>query len=358
MADLNETIAKLSESLSQHSATALVNLSLPEFNGSPNQDINTFLKKFKSATITLNDSLKCLALERSLVGPAHTWAKNHVKSDLRAGNWRATKQALLKRFQAPDQPLRNLNKLTNLKYNPSDMTLSSYVEVFVDTYRKVYPGCADQDVIRNLALKLTPEILLHLNMLSDSWTTFEFMDDFMTLVQRVEHKILPYEKSTKTDDNSNLVKLTEVIQDLRNTVINRGEKEKAVQPEQTEVIAAVVKEPLRYPKNNQQQVAYPGNHNPYPQNYGNQHDQYQGNYRPQNSHPNAMQNQFDNRERNKRGNNYQRINDHDKRPKTDTTSRNHLQRQYEQRFGKPPGPCYTCGANHFNKHCPYNELKN
>lgn len=354
MADLNETITKLSESLSQHSAAALVNLTLPEFDGSPSQDINTFMKKFKSATITLNDSLKCLALDRCLVGPAHTWSKNTIKADLKTGNWRSAKQALLKRFQAPDQVLRYLDKLSKLKYNPEAMTLSSYVEVFADIYKKAHSNCMDQDILRSLSLKLTPEIILHLNMLSDSWVTLDSMRDFMSLIQRVEHKILPYERSTKTDENNNLAKLTEAIQELKNTVISKNEDDRNSQAKQTEVLAAVAREPMRYPRRDQGVPNQVANYNQPRQQQG-----YRGSYQNiDNSHYNGPQNQINLQDRNKRGNYYPGTGNQDKRPRTDLRPPDDLQRQYEQRFGRPPGPCYTCNGNHFNKHCPYNELKN
>lgn len=72
-------LQRLVETINQQSMSAISTLQLPEFSGFLREDVRAFMRKFKLATATLNDKMKCLALSRALQDTAHVWAKNNIK---------------------------------------------------------------------------------------------------------------------------------------------------------------------------------------------------------------------------------------------------------------------------------------
>lgn len=329
MADLNETLGKLNESIGQHSATALINIQLPSFGGLPNEDIHKFLKDFKAATITCNEELRCLALDKALIGCAHTWAKKHIKDEIKKGDWQEAKKKFRKRFIPPDENLRYLEKLSKMKYNSSEITLSCYVEAFADTYSKAHKDAFDKDIIRSLRINLPHDIIRNLNVLSESWAELDNLDSFMKIVDRLERSILPYD-SKPSSVHPDYAKLTAVIEGLEKKITTQQAQIKAEQQEQKEVIAAVTRQTSQ---RSQQERGYKRAHD-------------DGDNQPR----------TDNRY-SKRFNNNPKPNSDAAYDRQETKSRAQLQQEYEQTHGKVPGPCWTCGDNHFNKHCPYRPLK-
>lgn len=334
MAELNESLSRLSETFNQYSAAALTNLSLPEFSGKPGQDINDFLRRFKSATITLADDLKCQALNRSLIEPAYTWAKANIKSEIKSGNWKGAKQKLLKRFTLEDIDLKYHEKLSRLKYDPRESTLSSFVEVYADLFKKTHSTYTDKDIILALRFNLPAEILGHLNSISDNWTDLESLADMMKLIQRIERKILPYRKQDKSDDN-NIALLAKTIKELQDTIIAQKSLEKPHAEAQTEVVALVDHQRSNRYRPQGQNRAYNG----------------------EPRHPNADRYRS-NQTQGKRDNYYSRQDDPERKRRPPDESPEEMQRRYEVEFGKPPGPCWKCRGAHFNRHCPYMQLKN
>lgn len=339
---LNETISKLGDSLNQYSATALVNLTLPEFTGHPSQDVKDFIRKFKIATIALNDDLRCIALNRALTGSAHTWAKIGIKSEIAASDWSGAKKKLIERFAPPNQGLRYLEKLSKLRYNPSDFTLSSYIELYSDLYRKSYKDCTENSIIRGLSLNLSSDILKHFYTLSNDWIDFKSIKELMTLAKRVEHGILPYEQKAKAEESGTISELTKAIKNLQDAVIAQKSEAKSNQPESSQMIAAITGGQHSKPPN------IHGNKAPYldqgrnPR-YANQYSQKRSN---------VYQNTYRDNQRNPRKD--AAPTDAAKQPQEDKYSEK--RRKYEAVHGPIPGPCWTCGGKHFNRHCPYSAL--
>lgn len=321
---MNETLSKLSESLGQHAAMVLTNLHLPTFGGLPNEDVHKFLKEFKASTITLNDELRCLALDKALIGCAHTWAKKHIKTDIKVGNWIEAKHKLRERFVPPDENLRHLEKLSKMKYNPTEITLSCYIEGFATTYVKAHEGAADKDVIRALRVNLPHEVIHNLNILSENWADLNSVEEFMKIIQRIERSIIPFEKKQNAV-NPEYVKLSAAIEDLSKKLT--AQPVKTEKPEQVEVLAAVSRPAdNRNQPNRGQKRTYHGEQQQSNQGYS---KRYNGGYRANN-----------NTQYNQQG----------------SKTKTQLQEEYERSHGKPPGPCYTCQELHFHRHCPYRAL--
>ena len=99
---MEATWHKLTSSLNQYAASSLASVILPEFKGAPNEDVHDFLCKFKKATATFNDELKCLALQKALSGAAQVWAKHNLKVEFNVGDWKTAKSALIERFGPPN----------------------------------------------------------------------------------------------------------------------------------------------------------------------------------------------------------------------------------------------------------------
>lgn len=101
------------------------------------------------------------------VGPDHTWAKENLKTITSANDWEA-KKAIVERFALSNQELRHQEKLSELKFDPRESTLTSYVEDFADTYKKAYKQAKDREIIQGLNLNLPNDILRNLDILSET----------------------------------------------------------------------------------------------------------------------------------------------------------------------------------------------
>ena len=317
---MDDSIAKLSDSISQHAATVLINLKIPEFSGAPQQEVSKFIKDFKAATLTLNDELKCLALQRAIVGPARVWAKTNIKQELAEGNWEAAKFKLRKRFSLPGEDLRLSEKLAKMQYDSNDMSLSSYVETYADLFKKVQPNSSDRDVIRGMRLNLSPEILKHLNIISATWTTLTSLREFIVLITRVERDILPFESKSKPDTDANLTAMVSAIKELKE-IVSTQKQPHQIQSQNTEIVAAIANRAPAY--------VQPDNKRPFP---GDHYEQQNGNFKKQFNWPRAPANAGGQQ----------------------VGNQSELQRRYEAKFGKVPYPCRTCCGLHFHRHCPLN----
>lgn len=65
---------------------------VPEFKGSPQEDIEKFLKEFSRATVHLSKEQKCLALKRAPTEDACLFLKNYLKSYITIGDWKEAKK--------------------------------------------------------------------------------------------------------------------------------------------------------------------------------------------------------------------------------------------------------------------------
>lgn len=196
--------------------------------------------------------------------------------------------------------------------------MSSYVEVYANLFRKVHRAASDAGII-HLRLNLPPEILKHFNVLSDSWTKLTSLNAFIVLATRIERDILPYETKPKAEENADFVKLTAAIKELRDTV--QTKKEPEPKPSQAvEVVAAVSG------FSNSRGANQYGNKRNYSDNFQSNQNYYKR--RPQQA--NASN--------------------------SDPSDQAELQHRYEEKHGKVPYPCRFCGAYHFHKHCPLQNI--
>lgn len=72
----DNAIRKLTESLQQQAASLLTSIKVPEFRGTVEEVFEEWYADFKQTTLTFNDGLRCLALQKALFGAARIWAKN------------------------------------------------------------------------------------------------------------------------------------------------------------------------------------------------------------------------------------------------------------------------------------------
>lgn len=353
----DETLNRLSETLDRYAASAISTIPIPEFRGLPGEDVFEFIQRFKLATLTFSEELRCLALNKALIGSAQIWAKESLKSLIKSGHWKPVKKALIERFAAPDQELRHQQKLMKMKFDDVKGSLTSYIEEYAACYRKAFTNAVDTDIIKSLSLNLPSNIVRHLNILSENWVEFQTMALLYSLVKRLESKILPYESIQENKDKASIAELSKTLLEMQATLKASLDKKETPKPD---------KEP-------EEAVALMGRLNNYEQRQG--PDRYQMPLkRP------APYERFDNPSRNRRyvldrrgpqahyGNN-QVATQQDQPPqyrmlppKSNQASENQsinynaLKSAYEQRYGKPPGPCYICGGEHFNRHCLYRDL--
>lgn len=339
------TLLQLSDSISQYAATAINTVTLPQFQGLPNEDVYDFLKRFKLATITFTPDLQCLALNRALQGAAHTWSKS-IKDKIQSGDWKNVKKAMIERFAAPDREMRYRERLAKMKHDPTKETLTSYLEEFIDCYRKANSSVSDKEIIVALKVNLPNSVIRNLNLLSDNWTEATELNTLFKLVRRIENKILPYEPTEDKDGSKlNIQSLTKILEDLKESF--KTVKAKQDENKDQEVVAAIqhqrasVPGPVRqgrpfqpqfrnynYRTNQDRRNWYRGNEQPYNQGFRRQSDE---------NFPATTRMLPE-----KRG--------------QEGGSTETLLTSYEKMYGKLPGPCQICQGQHFNRHCPYKDL--
>lgn len=343
----NDTMEKLNDTLYQYATSALANVSLPEYKGLPQEDVLEFIKRFKSATLPFNDDMKCLSLNKSLVGAAHVWAKENIKQFLKEGNWKAAKKAIIDRFSAPNQEIRHQEKLLKMKFNRADGTLTSYVEIYADLYRKAHKDAVDQDIIRSLSLNLPNDIIKHLNILSENWTTFGSIKELYSLIRRLEFKILPYEPDSENQEEKvSFTALSKMLKDIQESMKKQSDK---LKEDSEEVVAAIQ---TRNYSNKQVYTQQPQRYQPY------YYDRGRGGYR--NNYCNNYRNDREKYDRNEpqlTSENNPRMLPITQPDQPMISNVSKVKENYYAKHGKPPSPCEFCGEDHFNKHCPYVDLE-
>lgn len=344
------TLLKLAESISQQTATALINVSVPQFSGALNEDIHEFLRKYKTATISLGENMKVRALQKALTGQAYTWAKNNIKQEMQEGiNWRLIKKALVERFEAPNSELRFHGKLAKMQFDPTTGTLTSYLESYTECFSKVYTQAKDVDIVSALKLNLPNNIQRALNLLNDEWTKFTKMEDLFKLARRVEEKILPFEKDESSEDKLSANKLVQILDEFKKSMQStKIDNDKPI--EKKENLAAIQCDGLCQ-QNQALAVAYDRNFNG--QNRG-----FNGNRNWREQGENRFKKIYhDRNERRVSTLPYPKKDYAGQFKEKEETGANKFKQIYVTNHGNPPGPCYYCTGFHFNRHCPLRDPK-
>lgn len=343
----DSTILKLAESMNQYTASALTAIQVPEFKGLPNEDVHEFLKKFKVATLILNDEMKCLALQKALTGAAHNWAKNTIKILLSSGEWRAVKKALVERFEGPDRQSRYHERLEKLKFDPVEETLLSFVEKFTDCYRRAFKDPNDEAIITGLKLKLPSKVQRALNILNDEWTSLKTMDEVYKLVRRAESRILPFDDEPQEEDKLTASTMAKLLADFKKSLVQQNIVEKPKPTVEGPVLAAIRLDAnarnnaSNQVVNNSDQPAATANQIYQPRLRGYGRREPLGQYKS-------------NQDRRQAGYPYPAKGPNEKQGFrfNDTSKSQELRNAYYQRYGQPPGPCQLCSGDHYNRHCP------
>lgn len=347
-----QTLQKLTDSMNQYAASAVSAMNVPEFSGSLNEDVRGFLRKFKLSTISLTDEMRCLALEKALQGTAYIWAKENIKSLLKAGNWREAKHALKIRFREPNVEFKYHEQLSKLKFDPKVSSLQSYIENYHNCYSRAFNSTQDSSVITALKLNLPNVVQRSFNVLDDSWTEYTSMKELLNLARRAEEKILPFEQQENTSEKLDVDTLKKLLKDFRDSLVPQklAEESKIVQ-EPDKALALI----QQHESNTFDPRNYRANYNsPHEFEYRRRAEQYQprypartrGNYRSAYNYD-ARQNDQAGMKQKEVPNSMNNIEPASKKPKLSSAYE-----LYISKFGVPPGPCHECGGNHFNRHCP------
>lgn len=402
------TLSRLTESMNQYSASALASLTVPEFKGSPGEDVREFLSNFKTATIYLNDDLRCLAIQKGLMGSAKIWAKANLKNELDSGNWRGVQDKLIKRFEGSDAEIVNLEKLSKLTFEPNQDTLISYLEKYASRYRKAHPSSTDADIVRALKINLPKNVQRGLNILNTGWTELTTMNDLYDLAKLVEEKILAYEATDAEDTQIKASELAKALKEVKDLLMNKEQKkpEAAISNEAASAnlaAARVYQRPATRPSNGQSQdfhsVETQQNFEPTHRQIGFNGPKY---YRGQNSNqphlgragqqrmyrpfyqnrnqpmpyqargysqyryeqPNNRQEWRPTRPMlaNREGHRAIETNSGHSQALVPSNNRDHrapvnsVVEEYFRKYGQPSRPCKVCQGNHYDRHCPYSNL--
>lgn len=336
----DSTLQKLAESVNQYAATALTSIQVPEFAGALDEDVHDFLRRFKLATLSLTPEMRTRALQKSLTGSAYVWAKGNIKRQMASGeDWKVIKKALINRFEAPNSELRHLEKLAKLKFDPKLTTPTSYIENYVDCFRKANPSASDANIVKALKLNLPNNIIRGLNTLNVEWTTFSDVKDLLKLARLVEEKILPFEEKEPAAERFTANDLAKMFKEFKESFEPKKQQD-AAGPSTRDEALAVVQHSTRAIQGSQQAQVRSGFE---------RNNQGKRNWAPNDSYP--YKRVYQARPEQRRS---------DTRPEQpgqgNAPNLNNPLQNYLSRYGRPPTPCYTCSGNHFNRHCPFINL--
>lgn len=312
----------LSETISQQCSVSLNNISVPEFSGLPNEDVHSFLKKFKTSTIGLSVELKCQSLRKALKGTAEIWAKCHIKEDILSANWKTIKNKLISRFSDPDRAQNCRRRLNKMTFKDSESTLLGYTEAFIDCYNRAYPGHKPEDAIHAIELNLPTKIIGHLNQLDHDWNEYTDLSQLYSLIRKLETKILPYETKVETPAPSIVDAVQKMLKEFRDEVVKQKEES---QPEVAQI--ALLDQ----------------------RNWRNNSSAHQCRLRDDSKRHNNEYHQSGDLSVKKPRLSGDEI-DKPGRNKDDKIS--YLIERYRTKFGNVPGGCFICGQPHWKRHCP------
>lgn len=294
---------------------------LPEFHGSPSENIDKFLSEFGRATTALTQEQKCLALKKALVGDANVFVKNYLKQQLLQGDWKFIKQTLRKRFSNIEPSLLYRTELNKMSFNPEKHTLLGYVDNYAKLYRKIHTEAKDIELIQDISLNLGNNIVLKLNQLSSNWKTLDNFEMFRDLISRLEKDILTLESSIA---NINASELTSTVNKLVTAALVPPIKDIK------ELVTQLIHKPKEETKSENVAAV--------------KHGQY----------PEAS----DNRQKRDTGKRRERDwEDEQDRYRYVYKRAKELKKMYEDKYGEVSGPCYYCGGQHFRRHCPFCEME-
>lgn len=324
--ELGESSSMIADSIEKLRDSLYVNWglnNLPEFKGSPSEDIEKFLKDFGRATSTHTHSQKCQALRRALTGDAEMFLKKYLKYELNNNDWKRIKEGLRKRFSQIDLNLIYRTKLNKMTYSPERSTLLGYADRFADLYRKVHRDSKDKELVEELALNLGNDIVRRLNLISADWRKTADFEEFRQLLTRLEKDIIALERKDKKVDEDMINRMNSMVTsaleqplaEIKKLLVNANPK-----PEVKEAVAAV--KHGRYPPEKPEQGYHQGKRN----------------YR----------------EWNDTGNQYKKRNEQYSKRYFDDRA-NELKNNYERKFGRVNGPCFLCQGLHFRRHCPFED---
>lgn len=322
ISNLSDSLSKLRDALFLH--LGLNNL--PEFSGSPKENIEIFLRTFERATATIPDEQRCLAVRRSLIGDADLYAKTYLEGDLKDGNWTRVKDELRKRFLQEDMAMLYRLELSKMKYDPAQTSLLSYIDRYANVYRKIHPKANNREIIEDLSIHLDKSIIRCLNQLSEDWKQQEDFESFRKLIRRLEKDILSLEPPKKGSTQE----ILSVVNQYVSAALEKPIKEMKELLESNKKETSEPEDHLAALRN----VAYPDN---------------------------TIRHDRNDRKRKDRPWEDQSRESRYRRPQQESGPfRNHrvpywvtqLRKTYEETHGEVIVPCIICNGGHHKKHCP------
>lgn len=280
-------------------------------------------------------------------GAAKIWAKANLKDTITEGNWKRLKQMLIERFEGSKAYLRNLEKLSKLKFETNEGSLLSFIEKYFSYYKQAYPKATDSDIILSLRINL-PDMVQKALILDDTWTSLTDITQMYTLARRAGEKILVYEKQLLEEDGMKPQEIVKMMTDLRN-VLKESQKEKEDDTKQVAALALARQDQQKFKR--QDNNNYRRRYQPYQQRNG----RYQKTFAQPTSNYNNNRYNRNNADLNLWPSNS--LQNNEKRLEiTNGNQENDAYKNYVAKFGEPPSPYHNFRGKHFNKHCPYLNL--
>lgn len=343
---IREVLEGLSKTLNNNTQTTV---RPPTFSGERTQDVVEWLDEFEQITLGLSEQTKRQLLGCAFKKSARAWFKEELKSSIDELSWEEIKQAILKRYK-PNQQDYYVEQLGKLKYQEDEgQDLASFVDQRVHISRMAYPNLGEREVVRDTILAMSPKVRSYLNLMSDT-TQIDKIQELKALVSRFDQKVdFPAPRDTSQVIDKTLFEelLKNAVEKLKDTHVEvaaaarRTEQpapEKPYEPKSHQVACQcqcqVMPNEFRGQKINRQ-WAGPYHHQRAP--YSMPYQSYQS--RPYNTH----RYQQSTRPYQQRYPPQQQS--HPQIPMNSS-------RQEAQMPTRPPGPCFTCQGDHWNRDCP------
>lgn len=240
-----------------------------------------------------------------------------------------------------------------MKYDRDhELTLSSYIRDYIVLYGRVHPRRQtpvtdyEKEVIRNAFSSLSEDIRGDLSNMSKV-IGLTSLEEFKCNIKRYENELA---KRPKSETKIDTAAMTKLFNELNDGFDKRFKDiEQVIKTQNVKATAAVIRP--NFDQSQKKEFKKPRFSSSYHRTHFSPNQSYRNpnHNRRYSNHNQGRNNRVDYCYNNKPMN---PMLPSSSRDDNDTTNR---QQQYENIYGKVPGPCHHCQANHFNKHCPLND---
>lgn len=161
---------------------------LPEFSGEKTENPIEWIESFEKKTRSLTPEKQLEQIKYCFVRTAKYWYQEEVKNKIKDLKYEDFRKIFLKKFLSLSDRDHAVKKLKELTYNPSDMTVSSFVTNFRHWYCRIHPTSTSQELISDIFERYSAEFREKFLLAADL-ESVSGIEEFVTISERIERSL-------------------------------------------------------------------------------------------------------------------------------------------------------------------------